>query len=327
MPLPIAEKSSPIMTEHTSPRVQRKVKTQAAANSYWKAELSPSILSEHLVQSFYRDWASHHLKLITPYLYKSCQDKSLGLFTYPGPQYFEPKLLKSHPNIDLVDVSTLLLQHLKASSSKPITQEHKLRYLNECLPYTRIPDDSYDLLIAVDHLAGMAPALQKLQALEYARVIKRSGFLWFTTPLDPKTISPAEQCLALLSRYLVPLQVFQLCEKIPLSLNTLEAATGLTSSYLLKSSSPQKMSRIDLHDDRSGLFARRYGMLNQCVTSCMSLCLREFIAHQAFISEEYQHKVSNSPQKCRSKTVSLDGLLDAKNPRYLAVLFGKRTLA
>lgn len=331
MPLPIATAPPVLHKQQTSSRMQRKLQIQVAANSDWKKPISSQILTERLLSRFYRQWAarhlyqylyhhlSRHLYCYTPMLEK--QEKTLaGLLTYPGPEYIDSQLLDPYDQLDLIDISTVLQQRLKTSQSPSLLQKKKVRYLTECLPYTRLQDNSYDLLIAVDHLASLPATLQQLQAVEYARLLKKKGLLWFTTPLDPKTLQPAERCLSLLSKYLEPVSVFQLSERIPTSIKSLQIASRLSFSKRIKKDEKlHSSSKLDLYHNQD--------LSEQIFAKSLFTQLLPYLYQEQVCEATARTQNPTKGTVYFSKTVDLETLFHQRRPHYLAALFKKRILA
>lgn len=58
------------------------------------------------------------------------------------------------------------------------------------LPYTRLPENHFDIVICTDTIAELPPHLHRLFLSEAAALLKRDGHFLCSTPLDTKTLNP-----------------------------------------------------------------------------------------------------------------------------------------
>lgn len=96
-------------------------------------------------------------------------------------------------HVTAVDVADEALRRIHKTDGKGITLKQ------ECLPFTSLPENAFDLVIATDLLAELAPRDFRLFFSELARLVKRDGAVLCSTGLDTRTIDPLGRFLSLLA--------------------------------------------------------------------------------------------------------------------------------
>lgn len=156
-----------------------------------------------------------------------------------GPQLIDELLQsleeKESPplKIDLVDVSRPLLMRVRAWAEKRgwlATKKIEWRFVEEWVPQTRLPERSYQLLIASDLFASLPTPGQQLFSSECARLLVKGGHLWLCSLLDPASEQPAKRLLSFVA------QDFELC--------SLHLATTPWSLASLRSRSRERLLEL-----------------------------------------------------------------------------------
>jgi 2-polyprenyl-3-methyl-5-hydroxy-6-metoxy-1,4-benzoquinol methylase len=88
------------------------------------------------------------------------------------------RLCQQCAHVDAVDVAATPLARLEAAETQNLT------LIQDYLPRTRLEDDTYDLAISTDVIAFLNPDDYRLFFSELSRVIKRTGYVVCSTPLD-----------------------------------------------------------------------------------------------------------------------------------------------
>lgn len=73
-----------------------------------------------------------------------------------------------------------------------------IKTLKRCLPYCRLPEESFDLVILTDVIAEMEPSFYRLLLSESAALLAPGGYFLCSTPLDCQTYDPLGHFLTLL---------------------------------------------------------------------------------------------------------------------------------
>ena len=88
------------------------------------------------------------------------------------------RLCQEGSHVDAVDVATIPLTRLDSAKLDNLT------LIQDYLPRTRLEDDSYDLAVSTDLIAYLHTEDYRLFFSELSRVIKRTGYVVCSTPLD-----------------------------------------------------------------------------------------------------------------------------------------------
>lgn len=88
------------------------------------------------------------------------------------------KLRDAGASVDAVDIANNALKLLRSNRGE------KIETIQEALPITRLPDDTYDLVVCTDVIAELNPEDFRLAFAELSRIITAKGHLIFSTPLD-----------------------------------------------------------------------------------------------------------------------------------------------
>ena len=67
------------------------------------------------------------------------------------------------------------------------------------LPKTQLPDDAYDLVICLDVIADLPPEDFRLAVAELSRIVKSSGYVLCSTPIDIDSEDALERFSGLIS--------------------------------------------------------------------------------------------------------------------------------
>ncbi len=105
-----------------------------------------------------------------------------------GKGLFSRRIASQGGRIEAVDISSVALNNL-SDTTIPCHQDY--------LPSSRLADDTYDLVIALDLLAELPPSEHRLFFSELHRIAKKKGWLLFSTPIDFTTEHPLEKLLDL----------------------------------------------------------------------------------------------------------------------------------
>lgn len=93
--------------------------------------------------------------------------------------------------VDALDAAGNALQRLKSGDMRDITA------IQDCLPFTSLKDDAYDLVVCTEVIGYLKPVEYRLLISELSRVVKPDGFVVCSTPLDIDTENPLERFAAL----------------------------------------------------------------------------------------------------------------------------------
>lgn len=81
-------------------------------------------------------------------------------------------------NVDALDISTNAIKELSRGGDEGI------HVVQDYLPYTKLQDKAYDLVVCTDVLGHILPKLHRLLFSEVARIIHPDGFFVCSTPID-----------------------------------------------------------------------------------------------------------------------------------------------
>jgi SAM-dependent methyltransferase len=59
-----------------------------------------------------------------------------------------------------------------------------IKSIRDCIPYTLLDDDSFDLVICTELIAELPEELYRLFFMEISRLVKRDGYVILSTPID-----------------------------------------------------------------------------------------------------------------------------------------------
>ncbi len=76
---------------------------------------------------------------------------------------------------------------------KVLQREQNIRPLQDCLPNTKLEDNGYDLVVATNVLAELDDNQHRLFFSELARLVKLTGFVVCSTPLDIDSVDALEK--------------------------------------------------------------------------------------------------------------------------------------
>jgi ubiquinone/menaquinone biosynthesis C-methylase UbiE len=102
------------------------------------------------------------------------------------------KIRERGASVDAVDVSENALKNFRAQGPCDI------RLSCEALPHTSLPDDHYDIVVCADVIADLEGHDQRLLVSELYRLLKPTGHLVCSTPLDYTTDGALERFSELL---------------------------------------------------------------------------------------------------------------------------------
>ena len=68
-----------------------------------------------------------------------------------------------------------------------VPKELGVKFVQECFPYTSLPDDYFDVVYCIDLIAELPENLYRLALSELARIMKREGKLVVSSEMDTKT--------------------------------------------------------------------------------------------------------------------------------------------
>lgn len=88
--------------------------------------------------------------------------------------------------VDALDISSLALKKLKEEDI------HNINPIQDCLPTTKLKDDTYDLVICTEVVGYLNTLECRLLMSELSRVMKPDGYLCFSTALDVYTDDPID---------------------------------------------------------------------------------------------------------------------------------------
>lgn len=324
MPLPISsQKANSIQpTQITSARVQRKITEEEKWNQYWKQPVSVKNLSENILRRFFNQWGAKKLEQVIS-TYFSQPIPHTAYLTYPGPEYFPAKFHKELENVDLIDISSTLLKYLLQAQSPPSTTVNT-RYIKECLPYTRLKENSYDLLLATDQIASTPAPLRAVLVSEYARILKKNGLIWVTSALNPNTEAPAHFLLELLSSQLEPLEIYQLSSRATFNMTVFKTLSKQWLHHERHKTSPSMtdQSQLQLFTSADSLCKS-----NKYIPRFLRSALYWGLTEMQLKSTSADTRYSKNRIIYSEKKGTFEHLCECKKPEHIAILLRKRTFA
>lgn len=120
------------------------------------------------------------LSLVKPPSGKAC-DLGLGFGT------ISDALVEKGYEVDAIDVASNALKHYKG----------KARASQDYVPYTKLDDNAYSLVVAADLIAHLPETEHRLLISELSRLIKSDGTLIISTPIDIDSEDAAARFLSL----------------------------------------------------------------------------------------------------------------------------------
>lgn len=118
---------------------------------------------------------------------KNCQICDLGV----GDGELAIRLAEKGAKVTAVDVAKNALQAIEKKEIPGVTLHHG------CVPYTSLPDDHFDLVIASNLIAHLPSRDYRLFFSEVARLVKKEGTVVCGTPLDIDSIDALERFASL----------------------------------------------------------------------------------------------------------------------------------
>ena len=95
------------------------------------------------------------------------------------------KLRGNGLDVTPVDVSKVALESVEGG-------------IEMCLPYLKLPEEGFDLVVCTDVLAEIDESLQRLSSRKSPNLMKREGMALISSPLDVQTIDPLGSFLVFL---------------------------------------------------------------------------------------------------------------------------------
>lgn len=80
--------------------------------------------------------------------------------------------------VDAVDISSIALERLKTTASS------NLNLIQDYVPFTKLNDDAYDLVVCTDLIAELHTNEHRVLISELARLVKQTGYVVCSTPVD-----------------------------------------------------------------------------------------------------------------------------------------------
>lgn len=100
-------------------------------------------------------------------------------------------LANKHLDVDAVDIASLAVERLRALNIP------NLHPTQDYVPFTKLPDDSYDLVLCTDLIGYLHRNEYRLLFSELARVVKPRGFVFCSTAIDLRSYDALERFLQL----------------------------------------------------------------------------------------------------------------------------------
>lgn len=104
---------------------------------------------------------------------------------------FAKRLKEAKAVVNVVDISSIALKLAAEQTPAPDA------FVQDCLPHTTLPDDAFDLVLALDVIAYLPAEDYRLFFAEANRIMSDSGFVVCSTPLDIDTDNPLDSFAAL----------------------------------------------------------------------------------------------------------------------------------
>lgn len=108
-----------------------------------------------------------------------------------GSGTFSRRMRDAGAQVDAVDIAQNALKHFLELDS------HHIHTRQDSMPETKLSDESYDLVAAMELIAELPPDDHRLFFAELARIIKPDGYLVCSTPIDIYTEGGVEKLLNL----------------------------------------------------------------------------------------------------------------------------------
>lgn len=171
--LAVIEVSNQAATENRIPsRRTRKQEMQAKYERLWLLKPEQFDSSRNCME---RERLERTYRLIIDHLHVNGQRiVDLGC----GDGALVKRLKEAGGNIQAVDIAANALKRLQKSESQG------LEIIQDALPETSLPDNSYDLVISTDVIAELNTPDYRLFFAELARLVKPTGYVVCSTPLD-----------------------------------------------------------------------------------------------------------------------------------------------
>lgn len=93
-------------------------------------------------------------------------------------------------HIDAVDISKIALSHVK--------NEKGIHPVQAFIPHTHLNDNEYDLVVCTDLIGCISSREHRLLMNEIARLVKKEGFILFSTSIDIDSHDALEKLIALI---------------------------------------------------------------------------------------------------------------------------------
>lgn len=88
--------------------------------------------------------------------------------------------------VDAVDIASIPLEKLRA------VKREQLTLFQDYVPFTKLEDDKYDLVICNDLIANLHPNEYRMLISELARIVNANGRVICSTPLDVRSENPLD---------------------------------------------------------------------------------------------------------------------------------------
>lgn len=173
-------------TPYSHPK--KRIETEAFYDRKWRLDpesLNPLATAEG-ESNLERFWS-----LLAPSLKPGSSLLDLGT----GSGVLAKRCAQSGVEVTAVDIAQLPLAYLK---DIPHLTPRK-----EWVPYTKLPEASFDIVIAHDLMASLPPIEYRLFLVELIRLVKKQGWIFLSTPLDIYTEDPLLSFLELIGQELI----------------------------------------------------------------------------------------------------------------------------
>lgn len=97
-----------------------------------------------------------------------------------GTGVFARKLHDAGASVLIIDIASNAIRYLKEKGLDQLG----IMLSQDSLPKTKLADDAYDVVVCLDVIADLRPEDFRLAIAELCRIVKSSGFLICSTPLD-----------------------------------------------------------------------------------------------------------------------------------------------
>lgn len=108
-----------------------------------------------------------------------------------GPGNISRLLRDEGATIDALDIAKQALERLKSGDMQ------RINVFQDCLPYTRLDDNAYDLIVCTEVIGYLNPKEYRMLFAELSRLVNKHGFVACSTSLDLNSDNALERFAAL----------------------------------------------------------------------------------------------------------------------------------